>query len=223
MPTYRNGIETRDNLYRAARSLFAQKGYYNTSVKDIVKDAQSKLGLFSYYFDSKEALALEIFLDIQSEISNLLSASPLVADIKDDVMTLDMTFMRLWFTIIAANPHLARFAHELCVTEAYLEHTRKERRCIWHELYPGRNESDRDKIDYSLASGMISQFIHDLPHLELQECLQEGIDHVLTAIYSLLRFRRNAVLPISESLHLSRVIVDSLPIRISADFKVYDS
>ena len=68
MATYRNGIETRDALYQSARRNFAAHGYHSTSIKEIVNDVNSKLGLFTYYFESKESLALQVLYELQDAV-----------------------------------------------------------------------------------------------------------------------------------------------------------
>ena len=61
MGNYKNGIETKTALYQSARNCFYEQGYFNTSIRDIVGAANSRLGLFSYHFESKEAVAVMVF------------------------------------------------------------------------------------------------------------------------------------------------------------------
>lgn len=48
--------KTKHKVLRAALSLFYQKGYNATSVRDIAKKAGVNISLISYYFDSKQGL-----------------------------------------------------------------------------------------------------------------------------------------------------------------------
>lgn len=50
---------TRDSLIRAAKTLFAQKGFDATSVKDIASAAGVNVSLVSYYFSGKNGLYKE--------------------------------------------------------------------------------------------------------------------------------------------------------------------
>ena len=61
MSNYKNGLATRAALYQSARACFYRKGYFDTSIQDIVDAAHSKLGLFVYHFESKEAIANMVF------------------------------------------------------------------------------------------------------------------------------------------------------------------
>ena len=51
---------TRDGLIQTALHLFHERGYNAASVQDIVSEAGVPKGTFYNYFDSKEALAIEV-------------------------------------------------------------------------------------------------------------------------------------------------------------------
>ncbi|MBI2712701.1 MAG: TetR/AcrR family transcriptional regulator [Bdellovibrio sp.] len=52
-------IRTREKLIKAAKNLFAERGYDGTSVKEIAKAAKVNISLISYHFDGKEGLYCE--------------------------------------------------------------------------------------------------------------------------------------------------------------------
>lgn len=60
----RRSAETRERLFRAALSLFARKGFAETTVEDITNAADVGKGTFFNYFPSKEHL-LTAFSDMQ--------------------------------------------------------------------------------------------------------------------------------------------------------------
>jgi len=68
----------RAEILQTARRLFQAQGYANTSVDEIVRDAQVAKGTFYYYFKSKEAvlaaLAHQLVMDMVAQ------AHPIVAD-----------------------------------------------------------------------------------------------------------------------------------------------
>ncbi|MCX5873354.1 MAG: TetR/AcrR family transcriptional regulator [Deltaproteobacteria bacterium] len=51
------GQETRDRIIRAARHLFHDRGYTNTSIEDICSESGVRRGNLYFYFSSKEVLA----------------------------------------------------------------------------------------------------------------------------------------------------------------------
>jgi len=58
------GEQTRRRILTAAKKLFAEKGYFNTSVKDIAKESGVSPATVYHYFGSKEDLAGEICREI---------------------------------------------------------------------------------------------------------------------------------------------------------------
>lgn len=52
--------ELKGKIINAARELFVKKGYYHTSIPDIVKSAGVSIGAIYHYFKGKETLAKEI-------------------------------------------------------------------------------------------------------------------------------------------------------------------
>lgn len=59
------GRERKQQLIDCAASLFAERGYSETRIKDIVDSAGVAKGLFYWYFENKEALFSEVAADIR--------------------------------------------------------------------------------------------------------------------------------------------------------------
>src|SRR5690349_13078404 len=53
-------VATRRRLLDAARRLFAERGFADVSVRDIVHEANANIALVNYYFGDKRRLYLEI-------------------------------------------------------------------------------------------------------------------------------------------------------------------
>ncbi len=62
----------RSLIKKAALELFALEGYYVTSIRVIAKKAGISKGLIYNYYESKEALLREIFVDGVEKITNLI-------------------------------------------------------------------------------------------------------------------------------------------------------
>jgi AcrR family transcriptional regulator len=60
-------IETRTNLIRVARSLFADKGYHATGTHEIVEAAGITRGALYHHFPRKEDLFLAVFQEVRRE------------------------------------------------------------------------------------------------------------------------------------------------------------
>jgi TetR/AcrR family transcriptional regulator, regulator of cefoperazone and chloramphenicol sensitivity len=59
MPT-RDDQETRDRLLQAAAKLFSERGYKETSIRDICADAEANVASVNYYFHDKWGLYKEL-------------------------------------------------------------------------------------------------------------------------------------------------------------------
>ncbi|MGK2930126.1 MAG: TetR/AcrR family transcriptional regulator [Acidimicrobiales bacterium] len=59
------GLERKQQLVDCAAALFAERGYAETRIKDIVEAAGVAKGLFYWYFENKEALFAEVAADIR--------------------------------------------------------------------------------------------------------------------------------------------------------------
>ncbi|MFC1669045.1 TetR/AcrR family transcriptional regulator [Spirochaetota bacterium] len=53
--------KTLDLILESARYLFVTKGYFNTTIPDIVKDSGVSIGSIYHYFESKQHLACELY------------------------------------------------------------------------------------------------------------------------------------------------------------------
>ncbi len=54
------GMETKKRLIECARKLFSEKGFYNITVDDIIKEADSSKGSFYTHFKTKEDLIIHM-------------------------------------------------------------------------------------------------------------------------------------------------------------------
>jgi AcrR family transcriptional regulator len=61
MVTRKDGLERKTQLLEAATRVFAEKGFRNTTILDICKEAQSNVASVNYYFQSKENLYAEVW------------------------------------------------------------------------------------------------------------------------------------------------------------------
>ncbi len=68
---YKKGIATKNLIYKISKDLFYQKGYTKTTIKDIVTQANVPLGLFTYYFKTKDTIAQEIYSEFLQKLELL--------------------------------------------------------------------------------------------------------------------------------------------------------
>lgn len=63
-------LEKRNKFLQVTEQLFCERGYKNTSVKDICKELETTTGSFYFMFDSKEGILAEIVKKYTSEYLN---------------------------------------------------------------------------------------------------------------------------------------------------------
>lgn len=68
-------LSKKDIILREAEKIFAEKGYYNTSVRDIAQAAGSNIAMLYYYFEDKEALYFEILDSTFKKVFEIMSES----------------------------------------------------------------------------------------------------------------------------------------------------
>ncbi len=75
MPKIVDHNQKRSQIARAVIMLFAQKGFENTSMKDIAESTGIAKSTLYHYFDNKEAILKEASLEILTEHENAVSES----------------------------------------------------------------------------------------------------------------------------------------------------
>lgn len=70
---------TKIEILKAAKTIFSEKGYKGTTVRDIAAKTGFNIGLISYHFGSKESLYRSILIDLgekHKEVAHLLELPP---------------------------------------------------------------------------------------------------------------------------------------------------
>ncbi len=81
------GKETKLRIKEAAIYEFANNGFYNTKVSDIVKRANLSQPAFYLYFSSKDAIFEELISDFRSRLQTLMESQRLSSEIVKDEIT----------------------------------------------------------------------------------------------------------------------------------------
>lgn len=79
-PATGRGHARRLELLAAARRVFERKGYHESRVADIVKEAGASHGTFYTYFEDKETVFLEVARQVIGEVLTGLHATEVLAD-----------------------------------------------------------------------------------------------------------------------------------------------
>jgi AcrR family transcriptional regulator len=97
---------TRAALVKAARQLFAERGYYATGTHDVVALAGVTRGALYHHFNDKEALFEAIFREAEEELQ--CEAAAAVMDMEVDPWWQLQEGLQSFLSVVARNPGLQR-------------------------------------------------------------------------------------------------------------------
>jgi AcrR family transcriptional regulator len=152
----------RDQLLSIAARLFAEKGFKNTTVRDIADAAGILSGSLYHHFDSKESMVDEILQTFQAE---LFAAYDEVLASQDDARTKIERAVRLSFEAIDRHPYeVAIFQNEADYLGGfdrfgYLAERNKQSRNVWMTLLTDGVESGALRSDLDVT--LTYRFIRD--------------------------------------------------------------
>ena len=214
MSNNKNGLATRTALYNSARECFYQKGYFDTSIQDIVTAAKSKLGLFSYHFESKEAAAVMVFREYVENVRNTLRKALAGAFEDCDLLLDDMLNYRGYFKGVLNNAHTAKFYTELSSTQGYLEQNFRLKEYYFRRLSSPQlmmnkcwRREDLSGVFISISAGMEIQLCRDICVGNIKAPMEDALDIYLDTYYSLLVKNKRQV---AECIKLSRKIIEQI-------------
>ncbi|HAE62202.1 MAG TPA: hypothetical protein DCG38_07720 [Eubacteriaceae bacterium] len=120
-------ISPADKIYRAAKSLFYESGYYGTTTRDITAKSSTNLGLIKYYFDSKKILAYKMINEIFDELLDSINKH-IKAD--DDPLFYAMTYTHVFMSMLFNDEKVESF-----VVEAFSDEIMEEIEDAFYRSY----------------------------------------------------------------------------------------
>lgn len=160
---FKKGLETRMKILDTAKSLFYEKGYNATTVKEICVIAEVKTGTFAYYFKTKDMLINAIYEDLLLKSYSFV-ANKVTKKITSMERNAIVTFI-YYLAIFKDNPTIA-FHREILSFESSAEYLQKNLPRIFHQFIKEFNLNiDEIELDYivtaehGLRRELISKFI----------------------------------------------------------------
>jgi AcrR family transcriptional regulator len=163
----------RERLLESAKRLFSQRGYYATSVEDIVESAGLSKGAFYFYFKSKEelfkSLVEEMHLSIVKRLENFLERElPL-----EDAL---IEHAKVFLEDIYQNRHIAQiFLFQLVGTNEEFRELYYTKIAHWRELLAKMVDRaiQRGEITYKNAENTVNLYAGFLRMLVLEYVFRE--------------------------------------------------
>ncbi len=96
----------RKEILQTACKIFAEKGYYNTTMPDIAKALNMSVGNLYNYFESKEEMAKEVMMHVSKLVGEKLSY---VNSLKKSTKEKIELFVKSFFNIAKEEPYLMNY------------------------------------------------------------------------------------------------------------------
>ena len=163
----------RERLLESAKRLFSQRGYYATSVEDIVASAGLSKGAFYFYFKSKEelfkSLVEEMHLNIVKRLENFLEMELTLEDAL-------IEHAKVFLEDIYQNRHIAQlFLFQLVGTNEEFRELYYTKVAHWRELLAKMVDRaiQRGEITYKNAENTVNLYAGFLRMLVLEYVFRE--------------------------------------------------
>uniref|UniRef100_A0A7C5SWT3 TetR/AcrR family transcriptional regulator n=1 Tax=Thermocrinis ruber TaxID=75906 RepID=A0A7C5SWT3_9AQUI len=163
----------KERLLEYAKILFSQKGYYATSVEDIVESAGFSKGTFYFYFKSKEelfkSLVEEMHLNIVKRLENFLEKELPLEDALSE-------YAKVFLEDIYQNRHIAQiFLFQLVGTNEEFRKLYYTKVSHFRELLTKMVDRaiQRGEINYKNAENIVNLYAGFLRMLVLEYVFRE--------------------------------------------------
>ncbi|MEW5746621.1 MAG: TetR/AcrR family transcriptional regulator [Nitrospirota bacterium] len=104
--TAARSVDIRSLIVRTALRLFAERGYFNTSIHDIRKAADISIGAIYHYFSGKEAIAKAIYDDL---VARMAEAVAVVMKELSTARDRSQAVIQLLFEMAEDDPEMMHF------------------------------------------------------------------------------------------------------------------
>lgn len=221
----RRNSNTKEEIFKNAKSLFYNNGYYNTSLEEIAALSNVNKAMIAYYFQNKSHLASVIRDEINFNIDEVLKKVLHDLGVFPDEVIITVIEYRLFASFRKLNNKYRRFIREICQDNVLLlsnphDHPYNNFYKELCEKY-GRNISNIDMEIYNCAmtsslSGLI--IMHDLGYLDCaHDFLAEKECEILLKILNLDQQT------IDNILAESKYIFDQIHMEITKNFVIKEN
>ncbi len=136
--------KSREKILSAALELFANKGYYATSIDSIAKKAGISKGLIYNYFESKKSILLAIFDDAMKLGEEMLTGQ---MNIKNPILR-KKAIIELTFDMIKERPDYVKFLTVMAIQPGVMADTKEFTKNAykkveeWSKIIGGKDNKD---------------------------------------------------------------------------------
>lgn len=182
-PQTARGQRTRDNLVRAARTVFERDGYVDSRLVDIVAEAKCSIGSFYTWFDSKDEVFAAVLHEAQSD---MLHPGTGRIETSDDPVAIIGASNRAYFEAYRRNARLNQLLQQVSAVDPRFREMRRARSVAFVTRnaraisdLQARGLADR-QVDPEMAakalSGMIARLAYDVFVIDDEERVDDLVE-----------------------------------------------
>lgn len=187
---------TKDMIIESAKSEFYYHGYKDTTISKIFSSIDVPVGIFTYYFKTKDMLVYEIYKQFFDKLDNLIVSN--YSSLKESYLLKQAVLSKIYYKIILEDKNNANFYYQVL-----------EKRSNYHVI--------KDIIS-SIFHKYIDEFNVIIPDEEFN--MIEMLDSGARREFFLNYFRNNSKIPVYQ---LSNTLEAIFPLMLRIDGKTVDS
>lgn len=160
------------DIFKAAREVFYTKGFKDTNISEIAKQAGIGVGTFYNYFESKEKLFLEVYIKENKDLKMRLMSS---VDFSDDPVTFVTKFITLNLDEMSSNKILKEWYNKELFVKLEQYFTEIDEMDNINELMVDgkveliRNWKAEGKLRSDIDDGMILAIFNSIPYIDIHK------------------------------------------------------
>lgn len=217
--------ETKQHIFDSAKSLFYEKGYYNTSIGNISEAANVNRALVSYYFQSKGNLALQVVNQFNATITEKFSQKLYQENKVVNPLVMFAAETRAFNSFRRLNENYRRFMKEISLENILISGDRWiGRTSMGKSIYDYLEEAydvKLNKVEKQIYQNSLSSIISGLiiVHSEGQiDCSHEYIAEKECEMYlKIVGLEKNEIYRILQE---SKEVYDSIEIKMEKNFTI---
>jgi AcrR family transcriptional regulator len=162
-PVRTQKLSTKDKILQAALEVFAEKGFYVATVDEVAERAGLGKGTLYRYFANKEALFNEL---VRVRLEELETCAEAVLDGQDDVLTMIIKYLRVYFEFFDRNQHLYRvivqehldFGKQM--QDLYIKKVMRRIPTLKRKIYEATQQGIFKGVDFQTVFYGVMGFVH---------------------------------------------------------------
>jgi AcrR family transcriptional regulator len=182
-------LSTKDRILQAALEVFAEKGFYVATVDEVAERAVLGKGTVYRYFANKEALFNEL---VRIRLEELERCAQEVLDGQDDVLTMIIKYLRVYFEFFDRNQHLYRvivqehldFGKQM--QDLYIKKVMRRIPILKRKIYEATQQGIFKGVDFQTVFYGVMGFVHGvIQKWVANDCSYSLVDELPTVVETL--------------------------------------